>query len=205
MEVKIKDGFSQLTDNNLSAETETILNQMTANAVDYPVPSPPLATIATAKGVFDADKAFKGGPAQTALKNQSRADLIALLKLEALYVQKTCGNDLAKALRSGYKTRAPRHPVGVLPPPLNFQLKAGKNTGWIEASMKSYGSKAHSYVYRYSQDGSTDPETWSIVTSTSANKTIMRLIALKLVFVQGAGVGTSTTLVWSSTRSIGVL
>lgn len=205
MVVKIKTGFSRLSDNDLSAEAWTIIDQMTTNSADYPTPAPTLAVLTTASSDFDAAKAFRGGPAQTAAKNLLRKDLIALMNTEALYVQRVCGNDLAKALRSGFNVWSGRNPVGVLPAPSNFELKLGKNTGWIEARMKSYGRKAKAYVYRYSYDNATDPSTWTVVYSTSARKVITGLASLKTVYVQGAGVGANPTQVWSTTRSIGVM
>ena len=205
MDVKIKTGFTKLSEGKLSEAAQKRFDKMTDNSVDYPTPNPVLADIKDALGKFDTAKAFKGGPIHTALKKQLKKDLIELLNEEALYVKQQCGNDEAKALRSGYDIWKTKKPVGVLPKPKNFDLRLGKNTGWVEAFMDSFGKKANSYIFRYSYDGSTDPETWTVVTSTSAMRIIMGLVALKKVYVQGAGVGSSPYLVWSDIRSIVVL
>lgn len=184
-------------DNDLLDKTQTIINEMTANVADYPVPVPALPAIQTAKNDFETAKADKGSPAKTAFKNAKRKVVIDLLNSEALYVQATHGNDEAKALRSGYDVRNPSSPIGDLPLPENFRVRAGENPGEIEASMNSYRQKANSYVFRYSQVEGSHPETWQSMPSSNARVLIAGLESGKRVSVQGAGVGASKHLVWS--------
>jgi hypothetical protein len=205
MEVKLKIGFSRYTDNDLSDKSQTIINDMTTNIAVYPNPEPKLVDVQDVKDSFVNAKANKGGKAQTALKNQLRAQLIKLLQTLALYVKGICKNDETMALLSGYDIWKQGSPVGELPKPEDFQLGIGTSPGEIKVSMKSYGTKAKTYMYRYTQTVGADPESGTLLPNCSRVTIISGLISGVKVRVQGAGVGSNKKIVWSDVVESNVL
>ena len=63
-----------------------------------------MANLQAAKDDFTAKMATAqtGGQADTAAKNNSRQNLITLLRQTAAYVQMMCAEDMAKLLTSGF-------------------------------------------------------------------------------------------------------
>ena len=205
MNVKIKTGFTKYRDSDLLVKAQKIHDDMDADMVDYPTPLPSLASGQTKINAYGKALSNLGSPAKTVTKNQKRQALIDYLNLLALYVQQNCNNDAAIALLSGYDIWKTKSPVGDLSKPKGFTLVAGDNSGEIYVSMDSYGPIANSYVYRYSQEEGSDPETWKTVVSSSPRLLISGLQSGKKVFVRGAGVGASKHLVWSNTISMFVM
>jgi hypothetical protein len=96
-------GFAQYSDADLDAFTEGVVNSLTGNA-KFPTPAVPVADLQTALSQFRSaiGGMAQGGKQATALKNQMRAEMLALLRKEALYVQSACGDDLPVLLSSGF-------------------------------------------------------------------------------------------------------
>ena len=95
--------------------------------------------------------------------------------------------------------------AGDLPKPKGFSLGPGNNSGEIYASCDSLGANAKSYIFRYSQEDGSDPETWRTKVTTDHKVLIDLLISGKKVSVQCAGVGSSKHLTWSIIISIYVM
>lgn len=120
MLVKPAIGFlTRDTDAVLVQDVATIYNSMSNND-NYPSPNPALSVITATNSAFAvaiADAAL-GGPEETVLKNMKRAELVSLVRQLSVYVQGTCGADMAKLLSSGFPVQKPtRTPVGPLPTP----------------------------------------------------------------------------------------
>lgn len=175
---------------------------MNDDSIEYPSPTPPLSAVSTKTNAYRDTLKDRGSKVKTAAKKSARKALEDVLNKLGIYVQINCGNDEAKALRSGYDIRKKAEPVGDLPKPEKFTIEPGLNSHEIFASMKSYGYKAGTYVYRYTQDENSDPETWKTIVSTNPKVLIEGLESGKKVFVRGAGVGASNNLVWSHTISM---
>jgi hypothetical protein len=104
-------------------EETGIVAAMTGNA-HYATPAPALADITTAVGAFTAAvaDAVDGGKTLTAIKNERRAALVALMRQLASYVQATCNEDMAVLLSSGFPNQKPqREPFGVRAAPSNLR------------------------------------------------------------------------------------
>jgi hypothetical protein len=71
----------------------------------------------------------------TAIKNDKRAALVALMRQLASYVQVKCNGDMAVLLSSGFPIQKPqRSPVGVLAPPSNLTVTFGPRSGELRAT-----------------------------------------------------------------------
>jgi len=205
MKIKIKTGFTKEKDNDLPVKAQKIHDDMAADVADYATPVPTLASGQSKIDAYNKALADRGNKAKTATKNAARAGLIDFLNSLALYVQGVCGNDEAKALKSGYDIWKTGSPVGDLPKPKGFSLGPGNNSGDIYASCDSLGANAKSYIFRYSQDEGSDPETWRTKVTTDHKVLIDMLISGKKVSVQCAGVGSSKHRTWSIIISIYVM
>jgi hypothetical protein len=127
--------ISNDSDALLVTDTQTILTSMTGNA-SFPTPDPTLAAVTTALNDFTIAlaNAADGGITLTSIKNDKRADLAALLRDLANYVQVACNADLTILLSSGFPIQKPqRNPIGVLPAPWNLMISLGSHSGQLNA------------------------------------------------------------------------
>ena len=135
----VKPSISFLTKDNdahLLTSTAGIITAMTGNP-GYPTAAPPLVDVAAASQVFSTavSNAVDGGVTLTAIKNEKRAVLVALLRQLASYVQVTANGDLAVLLSSGFPTqKTQRQPIGVLPAPSNLTVTFGARSGELKAA-----------------------------------------------------------------------
>jgi len=135
----VKPSISFLTGDSdalLITDTGSIITAMTGNA-SYPTPAPTLTVVQTALNDFIAAvaDAANGGVTLTAIKNDKRADLVALLRELASYVQVACKGDLTVLLGSAFPIQKPqRFPIGVLPAPTGLTVTLGSRTGELNAS-----------------------------------------------------------------------
>lgn len=108
---------------------------MTGNT-SFPTPDPALTEVTTANNDFATAlaNAADGGITLTAIKNDKRAALVALLRDLANYVQVACNGDLTVLLSSGFPIQKPqRNPIGVLPAPVNLTVNLGSLSGELDA------------------------------------------------------------------------
>ena len=78
--------------------------------------------------------AANGGVTLTAITNDKRTALVALLRELASYVQVACKGDLTVLLSSAFPIQKPqRFPIGVLPPPTGLTVALGSRSGELSA------------------------------------------------------------------------
>src|ERR1700719_3785394 len=127
----VKPSISFLTadsDSVLVTDVTTIVTSMTNNA-NYPTPSPALNLITTANAAFASAiaDAADGGKQLTSAKNAKRAELVALMRQLANYVQGACDGDMTKLLSSGFPVQKPdRSPASVPATPVTPKVSQGK-------------------------------------------------------------------------------
>jgi hypothetical protein len=124
------------SDPQLIVDVGGVLTGLTGNA-SYPFPSPALAAVTAALNAFTTavNDALGGGVALTSAKKDRRADLVALMRELASYVQVTCKGDLTVLLTSGFPIQKPvRNPIGNLPAPADLAVTLGSHTGELDAS-----------------------------------------------------------------------
>ena len=141
--------FSTSSDANLIVLLGRILDAMTGNA-NYPAPVPTLAALTAARTTFvSAVNALDRSRASIVRRNDARAAMVQMLRDLALYVQHTCGGDMARLISSGFPAQQPRRqPIGVLLPPQNVTLRPARVSGQILARCKAV-PQANAYQWRY--------------------------------------------------------
>jgi len=184
----------RLAQTKLLQKAQMILQCMTGNA-NFPTPAPDLETISSAIADFSEALANPASKANTALKKQLRATLIALLNQLALYVQMNGNNDETILLSSGYSLRKTKQPVGVLPKASNFRALPLHNC-MIKLSNKKIDG-ADSYSYEYTATPVIDTSIWTIINSTKANTVIENLTSGSCYAFRVAGIGANPTVIYS--------
>lgn len=123
------------SDAKLITTVNGIIAAMTGNT-HYATPAPTLAAVTTALNEFTtavAD-AIDGGKTLTAIKNDKREALAALLRQLASYIQVACNEDMAVLLSSGFPVQKPqRQPIGVLAAPRDLTVTFGARSGELRA------------------------------------------------------------------------
>lgn len=101
--LKVAFNFNRLSDGDLSAFTNNVINSMTNNAT-FSKPPVALADLGKLLATFDqaVAAALDGGISLTAAKNAAREALLAALRKLAAYVQMVADQDEALLLASGF-------------------------------------------------------------------------------------------------------
>ena len=199
--LKVKVGFSKLRDDDLDTVSAAIIKNMTGNT-NYPTPVPTLAVVQTALTGYDLalTAAANGGLDKTAIKDQKRSDLEALLKQLGTYVQLNCKNDLVILLSSGFEAGKAATPVGMLTKPENFKVENGPNSGTVKLSLDKIKG-ANSYVYEYAAVPITATSNWTVGVGTSTKFSIVGLTSGQQYAFRVAGIGADLTIVYSDVLS----
>ncbi len=123
-QLRVQLGFTNAADHSVVERAEEVaaglyVSPLWTPAPPAPVPPVTLAALNASSNAFsDAmARADMGGPADTALKNNLREDLIALLRKLAGFVQENHDNDLAKLLASGFEAVSTNRAQSALPAP----------------------------------------------------------------------------------------
>jgi hypothetical protein len=196
----IKPSISFLTTDSdplLIADTQTITTKMTGNPA-YTAPDPEIPDVIAANNEFAAAlaNAANGGVELTAIKNDKREALAALLRDLANYVQVNCDGDLTVLLSSGFPIQKPqRFPIGVLPAPTNLTVSLGSLTGELDAAAPPIFGAA-TYNWRLAR---ADAPTVFLQTAqtTAASTTFGNLTPGVIYLVQVNAVGSAGPSDWS--------
>ncbi len=181
----------------LVTDTQTIVTSMTGNT-SYPTPSPTLAAVTTALNDFITAlaNAADGGVTLTSIKNDKRADLVALLRNLANYVQVACDGDLTVLLSSGFPIQKPqRNPIGVLPAPVNLTVNLGPVSGELDADVPPvFGAS----IYNWRLTTTANPNTVVQTAQTTAASNSFTGLTPGVVYVaQVNAVGSAGPSDWS--------
>jgi hypothetical protein len=193
--------FSTSSDANLIVLLGRILDSMTGNA-NYPAPVPTLAALTAARTTFvSAVNALDRSKASTVRRNDARAAVVQMLRDMALYVQHTCGGDMAKLISSGFPAQQPRRqPIGVLLPPQNVTLRPARVSGQILARCKAV-PQASAYQWRYAS--ALTPTVWTQPDPvTTASFTLQNLTRGTDYIVQVRVLGAKGPSDWSDSATL---
>jgi hypothetical protein len=190
-------------DAQLIVDIQTILVAMTGNAA-FATPSPTLAEIAAARTSFIAAvSAAKDSSVALSVRKQQRANLVALLRKLAHYVQVASAGDGPMLKSSGFPLQRTRQPVGALPAPSNLRLVRGKVSGEIVARCVKQ-PRAGCYQWRCAP--SATPTAWlPVITTLSANATFESLVPGTQYTAQVCVIGTAGPSNWSDAATVMVL
>ena len=183
----------------------TILEHLKINA-HYPAPTPTLAVVQTAFDTYKvaAAEAVQGGRDNTAIRNSRRAELVAVLRQLASYVNGTANENLDVLLSSGFPVQKPvRTPIGPLPAPAAPVITQGAVTGTITAAAPPvYG--ASSYNWSVALETAPDVEVQTAQT-TGAREEFSGLTPGKVYLVSLNAVGAAGVSNWSDFGSLMVI
>ena len=115
-------GFDRYSDTDFIDRASTAVKSLTGNP-DFLNPEPPLEDIQAAIDAFyEAFLTVKqgAGKQETAIKNQRRHELEALLKRLVVYVNLTAAGDVIKLDSTGLEISKDPSAVGILPAPADF-------------------------------------------------------------------------------------
>ena len=185
------------TDAQLVTNTQTILQTLADNVATYAKPSPTLAVVTTAlnKFITAIGAAADGGTALTLAKNAARAELVALLRLLASYVQIVCAGSMENLLLSGFPTqKSSRTPIGVLPAPSNVTVNLGVRTGELDGKTSPILGAAI-YNWRLTAVGQSAPV--QEVQTTAASNTFADLTPGTVYKMEVNAVGSAGPSDWS--------
>lgn len=197
---KVRKNFSsnKYSDDALATMAQHIITSMTGNT-RFTTPDPTLAVILAALTAFLAAvaKALGGTKQDTADKNAKREILEDLLQKLADYVQRTSAGVEVSILSSGFEVYKKPAPIGALPSPENFKVKATQNKGCVELSCDSV-TGADFYEYEYTNAPVTDNSLWTKLTGTKKNMTIEGLNSGKEYAFRVAAAGSDPSRQWTA-------
>lgn len=125
--------YNRLSDAALSLKAINVKNSLTGNA-DFPTTTPSLADFTLIQEGYDTalSKIISGDRIQIALKNQSRATLLATLRQLALDIDAQANGDRAKLLSSGFDLAATGETATSISVPTEFRIVDGLNAGELK-------------------------------------------------------------------------
>ncbi len=153
---KALSGFDRYSDTDFIDRASTAVKSLTGNP-DFLNPEPPLEDIQAAIDAFyEAFLTVKqgAGKQETAIKNQRRHELEALLKRLVVYVNLTAAGDVIKLDSTGLEISKDPSAVGILPAPANFILTAASQPGEVAIQIEKV-DRAMGYIVQYRKDGDT--------------------------------------------------
>lgn len=188
-------GFGSAPDNTLVTFARNVHALLYAQAAftDIPVTAPVLLASIDA---FAAAKAAQphGGKAATADKDNKRADLLAMMKKLALYVQEGSGNDLALLLSTGFEAVSNNRSRYPLSKPAILRVVPGMTgEALVTMSTESIARGCEVRVAEIGADGAPGEFRAPLFSTSSRNIVIPDLVPGALFAYQGRTVGGSTT------------
>lgn len=189
-------GFRRVSDETLLVRAKTVLQAMTDNP-SFEDPDPTLEDVGVVVDDFDEKLAManrRGSPMDTAIKNESRTALEAVLKRLAFYVTYTADGNLSQLLSSGFDISSLPQRDDVPDVVTSIRLSDGRQQGQMRLDFDKNNS-AKIYEYQVCQvDAHGLPDEWSesYITTSSKQNIIAPLVpyqryGVKVQAVNGYG------------------
>ena len=156
-------GFADASDHSLEATGQSVLDHLYVGEGLAAFPNPPVTAVQLGGGLTAFSVAIAaaaaGGPADTAMKDNKRAELITMLRQLAVHVQGLHGNDLAKLLESGFDAASTNNASVPLVTPDILEILHG-NSGQLKVRVTRI-KNAKNYEVRYALlDANGTPGPW---------------------------------------------
>jgi hypothetical protein len=139
-------GFSGLSNSALITFVRHVIAMMGKNTSGkYKTPSPDLGVVTTAVDTFAVavQEALDRGKLAIVARNAKRAELVALMKQLAAYVQNNCGDDLGTLLSSGFDAVRSRSPVAPVQAPADVALSRNGHSGQLHLRYRKVRNAAN--------------------------------------------------------------
>ena len=200
MQLKLQNGFAQMSDAKLETRSNQILESMTGN-INFPSPVPSIPDLQMAIGKYSIALALcaTSDRVKIAEKNELRMLLIEMLHKLARYVLFMSDDNNAIALTSGFNV-APERQRRVLSKPDPLILFGGKNPGEISC----IGNRvigARSYIFQYATHENMSTGNWSSIPSTHIKTVLPSLSTGVLYYCRVAAIGSGSQVVYSDVVS----
>ncbi|MGB4775216.1 MAG: hypothetical protein WBP45_08590 [Daejeonella sp.] len=109
-----------------------------------------------------------GSSADRATKNEAKQVIVDQLKHIAMQVNIQADGDVLKLMSSGLRLAKTAAPVGVLPKPIGFSVKSGKNSGELMFSVEANKSTTMYYFYTAPVPAPANLADWRLSPSTKS-------------------------------------
>ncbi len=165
-------GFTRLKDDELMVLARTVLGAMTDNA-NFATPSPTLQEVQEVADEFANNLAAarrRGASSDTALKNETRVVLEAILHRLGNYVNGESQGKLSKLLSSGFTTNGPSSTIYVPTKVEAVRLGDGRQSGQMRLD---FAPQREALLYEYQFRTAGDPEWSERFTTTSSRANII--------------------------------
>ena len=206
MNVKPAIGFLTKDEQAPFTEKVTTIVEHLKNNPNYPTPTPALPAVETAFAAYKVatTDAVQGGLENTAIRDARRAELVALLRQLASYVNGTANGDMPKLLSSGFPVQKQvRTPIGPLLAPAAPVVTQGAVTGSITvAAPPVYGASSYNWSVALDSAPEVDVQT---AQTTGARATFSGLTPGKVYLVSLNAVGAAGVSDWSDSGSLMVI
>lgn len=191
---RVATSFLTYAQTKLLQKAQTIYQSLTDNPA-FPDPTPNLAALNVAIAAYAFTLSAPPSKANTQLKKQNRAALIAVLNQLAMYIQVTGNGNAAIYETSGYSLTKLPQPVGILSKPVNFKVRPAY-TGAVKLSLTKIDG-ADSYCFEYTSAPLTEESTWVSIQSSKASTIISNLNRGGQYVFRVTGIGSNPTCVYS--------
>ena len=201
MIIKIKNGFSRMSDALLETRSNQILNSMTGNA-NFASPIPTVMVMVTTVSDYSAALVMSGSGdrVRIATKNKKRDQLILALHKWCHYVMITSENDREIAQSSGFELARPPMPRPPLPMPDTPAIVNGISSGELVITIKPVpGSVNYRYELATLEDMRVNQ--WTPVYSTKIKQVFSGLTPGMKYFVRVVAIGNKGQLTTSKSVS----
>ena len=150
---------------SLSHVLDSALGEYAQEKIDKITLAPAFAAVVPSTAAVDAKniewmaaltKADDGNRADTAYKNQIRAELVDMLTLQAQNCAEIANGDLPLYLTSGYEAKAKGTPKGPLPQVTGVRLSFTNNAGELHAGWNAMQDALNFTVWVYSDSNNAD-------------------------------------------------
>ncbi len=201
MILKLRNGFSRMSDPTILTRAIQILSAMTEN-VHFPTPSPSLLEMEEILNAYSEALTHckTRDSVKISLKNERKALLAEKLHMWSYYVLLTSNGSESKARSSGFTIV----PVpGTRPPlekPSSLVITNGINHGEIICTGKRVVGAA-SYIYEYATLEGMTTDAWNRIASTKTKQKINNLTRGVLYYCRMGAIGTNNQLVYSDITS----
>ena len=198
---RLKTGLSRLSDGELVAKAEHVVDQLAANVAIFATPSPTVAVLATAKASFaDAVAAsLLGLRSAYSDKRARRAALVDLLTQVSEYVANVANGDDTKFILGGFEARKQPAPAPLPTIPALAPTRVSEYTGQVDLAWKATGARSYQ-VQMTDKDPSVPGAVWVTVGYTTKRSFAMtglesgKVYWFKVFGVNAAGVGPASNV-----------
>lgn len=193
---RLKTGLSKLSDGDLVAKADHVIDQLSANVAIFATPTPTTAVLKTAKTDF-ADSiaaALLGLKSAYSEKRARRAALEDLLTQVSEYVANVANGDGTKIILGGFEVRKTPVPAPLPSTPDLAPTRVSEFTGQVDLAWKASGARSYQ-VQMTDKDPSVPGAVWVTVGNTTKRAFSMsglesgKVYWFKVFGINAAGVG----------------